>query len=64
MIHDYKKQYWHRWFAWHPIRINARPECWLFWEWIDRRKNWSNMCSWWEYKFITQEQEVAMRRKP
>lgn len=26
---------WHRWFAWHPVRVASRSCVWL--EWIERR---------------------------
>ena len=57
--------YWHRWFAWHPVKIGHR---WIWLEWVHRR----NHClvaicyaTWWtEYRFIPNTQaEGRLTRK-
>lgn len=51
------KRIWHRWFAWHPIRLAAHKCAWL--QFIERRGN--EKCSWdewwweWEYREITND---------
>lgn len=42
---------WHRWFAWHPVRIDSR---WHWLEWIERKGTvWEVTSTWgydWEYR--------------
>lgn len=44
---------WHRWFAWHPVRVGHRDCRWM--ETVERRAyfdNWLELC--WEYRAVQQ----------
>ncbi|MDR9777215.1 hypothetical protein RJJ65_32170 [Rhizobium hidalgonense] len=42
---------WHKWFAWHPIRVNTWQIAWL--ETIERRGHWYSQLGWcFEYREI------------
>jgi hypothetical protein len=42
---------WHRWFAWHPVRIGPHDCRWLEYVWRrgDRHGSWDG--TWWEWQY-------------
>jgi len=49
-----EKLKWHRWFAWHPVRVGSREKRWL--EYVERKGTvWEATSIWgytWEYRSI------------
>jgi hypothetical protein len=50
-----KRKSWHKWFAWHPVRVSFSKVAWL--ETVERRlrpEDWAAIEWWrWEYRAYT-----------
>lgn len=46
---------WHRWFAWHPVKVRTSPLSsnteWTWLRWVSRRKVAQFNSDWWEYRW-------------
>ena len=52
---DEKKKFWHKWFAWHPVKVGNREGIWL--ELVERKgtiwTSYGQYAGWiWEYRRI------------
>ena len=56
-----RKSKWHRWFAWHPVRLAPHDCRWL--EYVERKGVWVDfmkMSFWtWDYREIVKNKQFA-----
>jgi hypothetical protein len=53
---------WHRWFAWHPVRVSPDQAAWL--EVVERRECGSCDCEYWEYRLAEPRVYTHLRDRP